>query len=165
MNKTAIITGASRGIGKASAYKLAEDGFIPVINYRTHKVEAEKIAAETGGFAICADVSDRIAVDNMIRETMKKTGRIDVLVNNAGISVLELFMYITPEQEELIWKVNVQGTYNCTRSALPFMINAKSGKIINISSMWGQTGASCEVHYSASKAAIIGFTKALAKEL
>lgn len=165
MNKTAIITGASRGIGKASAYKLAEDGFIPVINYRTHKAEAEKIAAETGGFAICADVSDRIAVDNMIRETMKKTGRIDVLINNAGISVSGLFMYITPEQEELIWKVNVQGTYNCTRSALPFMINAKSGKIINISSMWGQTGASCEVHYSASKAAIIGFTKALAKEL
>lgn len=165
MSKTAIITGASRGIGKAIAYKLAEDGFIPVINYRTHKFEAEKIAEETGGFAYCADVSDKIAVDNMIRETMMKTGSIDVLVNNAGISVSGLFIYITPEQEDTIWKVNVQGTFNCTRSVLPFMINAKSGKIINVSSMWGQVGASCEVHYSASKAAVIGFTKALAKEL
>lgn len=165
MSKTAIITGASKGIGKAAAYKLAENGFIPVINYHTHKTEAEKIACETGGFAICADVSDSTAVNNMIKETIKKTGRIDVLVNNAGISVSGLFMYITPEQEELVWKINVQGTFNCTRSVMPFMINEKSGKIINISSMWGQTGASCEVHYSASKAAIIGFTKALAKEL
>ena len=110
-------------------------------------------------------VGKYVSMEMLIEKTKETFGTVDVLVNNAGISVSGLFMYITPEQEELIWKVNVQGTYNCTRSALPFMINAKSGKIINISSMWGQTGASCEVHYSASKAAIIGFTKALAKEL
>jgi 3-oxoacyl-[acyl-carrier protein] reductase len=164
MSKTAIITGASRGIGKAAAYRLAEDGFTPIINYRKNEESALQIAEETGGIAICADISDKEQVNEMIKEVLLKTGRIDVLVNNAGISVSGLFTEILPEEEELIWKVNVQGTFNCTKAVLPFMINAKSGKIINISSMWGQTGASCEVHYSATKAAIMGFTKALAKE-
>jgi 3-oxoacyl-[acyl-carrier protein] reductase len=101
----------------------------------------------------------------MMKTAAERCGGIDVLINNAGISVSGLFTDITLEQEKRIWEVNVMGAMNCARYALPFMLNRKYGKIINISSMWGQTGASCEVHYSASKAALIGFTKALAKEL
>lgn len=163
--KTAIITGASRGIGRAVAYALADEGYFTVINYRKNQETAEKIAYETGGVAICADISDKEQVDRMTAEVLAKAGRIDVLVNNAGVSISGLFTEISPQDEQLIWNVNVQGTINCTKSVLPSMINQKKGNIINISSMWGQTGASCEVHYSASKAAIIGFTKALAKEV
>lgn len=101
----------------------------------------------------------------MMRTAAEKCGGIDVLVNNAGLSLSGLFTDITPEQEKRIWEVNVLGTMNCSRYAIPYMLNGKYGKIINISSMWGQIGASCEVHYSAAKAAVIGFTKALAKEL
>lgn len=165
MKKTALITGGSRGIGAAVALKLAEEGFITVINYMSSKSAAEKIAEKTGGFAICADVSDICQVRDMIDTINDRTGGVDVLVNNAGISVSGLFSDITTEQEQKIWSVNVGGVFNCTKAVLPYMINKKYGKIINISSMWGQIGASCEVHYSASKAAVIGFTKALAKEL
>ncbi|MGN1480400.1 elongation factor P 5-aminopentanone reductase [Porcipelethomonas sp.] len=165
MVKTAVITGGSRGIGRAVVYSLARDGFIPVINYVKSREAAESIAKETGGIAIQADVSDYAHTEKMIETAVKQTGRIDVLVNNAGISVTGLFTDITPKQASDMWNVNVQGTFNCTKAVLPFMINKKRGKIINISSMWGQTGASCEVHYSASKAAVIGFTKALAKEV
>lgn len=165
MKKAAIITGASRGIGRAVAYRLAEDGYIPVINYLKSREKAEKIASETGGMAFCADTADSSAVKNMIDTACKKTGGIDVLVNNAGISVSGLFTDITPEQEQRIIDVNLKGVLNCTRHAVPYMISRKKGRIISISSMWGEVGASCEVHYSAVKAAVIGFTKALAKEL
>lgn len=165
MKKTALITGASKGIGAAIALKLSEEGFFTIINYNRNREKAEKIAKLTGGIAVQTDVSDFEQVKEMVSFILKETGGIHVLVNNAGISVSGLFTDITQEQQEKIWKVNVEGTFNCTKLVLPDMINRKQGKIINISSMWGQSGASCEVHYSASKAAIIGFTKALAKEV
>lgn len=165
MKKTAIITGASRGIGKAAAFALAECGYIPIINYVKSRDKAEYIAEKTGGIAFCADVSDSEAVRKMADISYNKFGGIDVLVNNAGISVSGLFNEISPEQEQRMIDVNIKGVFNCTRHVLPYMINAKYGRIINISSMWGEVGASCEVHYSAAKAAVIGFTKALAKEV
>lgn len=165
MKKAAIITGASRGIGKAVAYALANAGYIPVINYLNSRDSAEQIAAETGGIAFCADVSDSDSVKRMTETAYEKCGGINVLVNNAGISVTGLFTDITPEQEQKILDVNLRGVFNCTRYAVPYMVRQKHGRIINISSMWGEVGASCEVHYSATKAAVIGFTKALAKEL
>ncbi len=165
MKKTALITGASRGIGAAIALKLAQDGFFTVINYFSSKEPAEDIAKQTDGIALQTDVSDINQVKKMLETIKNKTGGIDVLVNNAGISISGLFTDITPEQEQRIWEINVNGVLNCTKAVLPYMINKKYGKIINISSMWGQVGASCEVHYSMTKAAVIGFTKALAKEL
>lgn len=165
MKKTAIITGASRGIGNAIAIALAEAEYIPVINYLKNRNEAERTAKEVGGIAVCADVANSSDVKEMVETVIKKTGGIDVLVNNAGISVTGLFTDITPIQEERILDVNIKGVFNCTRHVLPHMIKQKHGKIINISSMWGEIGASCEVHYSATKAAVIGFTKALAKEV
>ena len=165
MIKTALITGASRGIGAAIAAELAREGFMTVINYKSSDEAAERIAVQTGGIAIKADVSSREQVSWMVKIVNEKTGGVDVLVNNAGISVSGLFTDITDEQEEMLWNTNVQGVFNCTKAVLPYMINKKHGKIINISSMWGQVGASCEVHYSAAKAAVIGFTKALAQEL
>ncbi len=165
MNKTALITGASRGIGAAIALQLAKDGFTVFVNYNSSKDSAEKIAAQANGFAIKADVSDAEQVNEMLEIITKQTGGVDVLVNKAGVSVKGLFNNNTSKQEEKLWGINVQGVFNCTKAVLPHMINQKCGKIINISSMWGQVGASCEVHYSASKAAVIGFTKALAQEL
>lgn len=165
MKKAAIITGASRGIGKAAAYALAKEGYIPIINYLKNRESAEKIVEEIGGMAYCADISDREAVKKMVEDAYNKYGGIDVLVNNAGISASGLFTDITPEQEQHIIDVDIKGVFNCARYAVPYMVKAKKGRIINISSMWGQVGASCEVHYSAAKAAVIGFTKALAKEL
>lgn len=165
MKKTALITGGSRGIGAAIALKLSQEGFNVVVNYCSNCEAAEEIAKKTGGFAVQADVSDRQQVEDMIKLINEKTGGVDVLVNNAGISVSGLFTDITPEQEQRLWGINVGGVFNCTKAILPYMINKKQGRIINISSMWGQVGASCEVHYSASKAAVIGFTKALAKEV
>lgn len=165
MKKAAIITGGSRGIGKAIAIRFAEDGFIPVINYLESRSEAEVLAKLTGGVAICADVSDLKSVKKMTDWVYNKFGGIDLLVNNAGISITGLFTDITPQQEQRIIDINIRGVFNVTRCVLPYMIRAKSGKIINISSMWGQSGASCEVHYSTTKAAVIGFTKALAKEV
>lgn len=165
MKRAAIITGASRGIGKAAAYALAECGYVPVINYLKNREMAEVTANETGGIPFCADVSDPAAVKNMVETAYNKLGGIDVLVNNAGISVSGLFTDITSDQEQRLIDINVKGVFNCTRCVLQYMIRKKKGSIINISSMWGEVGASCEVHYSAAKAAVIGFTKALAKEV
>lgn len=165
MKKTALITGGSRGIGAAVALKLARDGFIPVINYLSSRERAEKVAADTGGIAFSADVSDMEQVMDMINTVNKKLGGISLLVNNAGISYTGLFNDITLQQEKRLWDVNVGGVFNCTRAVLQDMIRNKAGSIISISSMWGQVGASCEVHYSAAKSAVIGFTKALAKEV
>ena len=162
--RNVLITGASRGIGAACAREFAENGDRVFINYNSSKDAAEKIAAETGAILIKADVSNYDEVKRM-REIIGGCGRLDVLVNNAGISQIKMFTDITESDWDNMFSVNVKGMYLVTRAFVDDMIAAKSGKIINVSSMWGVTGGSCEVHYSASKAAVIGFTKALAKEL
>ena len=170
MNKTAVITGASRGIGKATAIEFARNGYNVLANYNNSEKEAmelEKMLTEEG-YSIKvfkADVSKSSEADAMIEYCLKEFGGLDVLVNNAGISQDKLFTDITDEDWERMMSVNVTSVFNCSRKALKHMIWEKSGSIINITSMWGETGGSCEVHYSASKAAIIGMTKALAKEV
>ncbi|MDP4118612.1 MAG: SDR family oxidoreductase, partial [Bacillota bacterium] len=118
-----------------------------------------------GGIAVKADVSKEKEAELVIDEALKCFGTLDVLVNNAAIAQQKLFTDITGEEWDRMFEVNVKGAFNCTKAALKYMIKEHRGKIINISSMWGVTGGSCEVHYSASKAAIIGMTKALAKEV
>ena len=170
MNKTAVITGASRGIGKATAIEFARNGYNVLANYNNSEKEAselEKMLTEEG-YSIKvfkADVSKSSEADAMIEYCLKEFGGLDVLVNNAGISQDKLFTDITDEDWERMMSVNVTSVFNCSRKALQHMIWEKSGSIINITSMWGEIGGSCEVHYSASKAAIIGMTKALAKEV
>lgn len=165
--QTAFITGASRGIGRAIAQKLAEDGFRVIVNYCTSEKEAKKLINELNNtfciecVALQGDVSDRLQVEAMFQQA----GGVDVLVNNAGIAQQKLFTDLTERDWDRMFDINVKGMFHCCQCALPYMIHQKRGKIINISSMWGQVGASCEVHYSAAKAAVIGLTKALAKEL
>lgn len=170
MCKTVLITGASRGIGKESAILFAKSGYNVVINYLNSEKSALELCDslsiyQNNYIAIKADVSDANQVDKMIDFATNTFGTIDVLVNNAGIAQQKLFTEISSNDWDTMFNINVKGVYNCCRKVVPLMIQKKSGKIINISSMWGITGASCEVHYSAAKAAIIGFTKALAKEL
>ena len=170
MSGTVIVTGASRGIGKACALAFGKSGADVIVNYTRSKEKAEEVCEEIsklGGRALpfCADVADRKAVDEMIAFAHSNFGSISTLVNNAGIAEQIMFCDITEEKWDRMFAVDVKGVYNCIQAALPDMIHNKSGRIINISSMWGITGASCEVHYSAAKAAVIGMTKALAKEL
>lgn len=168
MNKTVLITGASRGIGKAMVYAFAEQNYNVILNYNKSADEAEKIAKELSHANILlqkADVSIKSEVNSMIINALDKYKKIDVLINNAGIAQQALFSDITEEMWDRMFDINVKGTYNCIQAVLPNMIHNKYGKIINVSSMWGITGASCEVHYSASKSAVIGLTKALAKEV
>lgn len=159
--KTALVTGGTGDIGQAICRKLSEDGYYVIINYLHSDEKANKLANDISGKALKFDVSDRNEVENI----SKITGKIDLLINNAGISEIDLFTGISHEKSARIMNINLNGTLNCSRAFLPSMIHNKSGNIINISSMWGQVGASCEVDYSATKAGIIGFTKALAKEV
>lgn len=158
--KKALVTGGSGGIGQAVCRKLAQDGYFVYVNYSKSREKAEKLAGEICGQAVGFDVSDISAM----RGVAENIGNIDLLVNNAGISEINLFDKVSDERVNEILGINLMGTLNCSRVFLPEMIRKKSGCIINISSMWGQCGASCEVDYSASKAGVIGFTKALAKE-
>ena len=158
--KKALVTGGSGGIGEAVCRTLAEDGYFVYIAYSSSEEKARKLAAEIGGEAVGFDVADSAAV----KKAAADIGALDLLVNNAGISEIDLFTSISEEKSSRIMSVNLIGAMNCARCVLPDMIHRKSGCIINISSMWGQCGASCEVDYSASKAGLIGFTKALAKE-
>ena len=159
--KKALVTGGAGGIGEAICRRLAADGYYVYINYNNSKEKAEKLASEINGQAVQFDISDNDAV----KKAVESIGHIYLLINNAGISEIDLFTSVDQKKADKILDINLKGTMNCARAVLPSMINKKSGNIINISSMWGQCGASCEVDYSASKAGIIGFTKALAKEV
>ena len=167
--KTALVTGGAKGIGSAICRALAIDGYKIAINYNRSQTEAvdlkNELSAITEVEIFKADVSDSKQVKEMFSEIEKVFGGVDVLVNNAGIAGQMLFTDITDEMWQKMINVNLSGAFYCCREALKFMINNKSGRIINIASMWGETGASMEVHYSASKAGLIGLTKALAKEV
>ena len=168
--KTVLITGASRGIGRATAVAFAQNGYDVAVNYNKSSEAAEKLCSELEQCGVKAksfqaDVADRNAVNEMVQQIEADFGKITVLVNNAGIAEQALFSDISEEMWDRMFDVNVKGAYNCTQAVLSHMIHNKYGRIINVSSMWGISGASCEVHYSASKAALIGFTKALAKEV
>lgn len=170
MNKTVLITGASRGIGKATAIAFAKSGWNVAINYLSSEANATALISaldEDGAnvMAFRADVSDKAQVKQMVEAVLLRFGTIDVLVNNAGIAQQKLFCDLTDSEWDRMFDVNVGGVFHCSQAVLPDMIQRKSGKIVNVSSIWGMVGASCEVHYSASKAAVIGLTKALAKEL
>ena len=169
--KKVIITGASRGIGSAVAIAFAKQGYSIVLNYNNSKEKALALAKtirdsyNVDVLAVKADVASSAQVNEMTEKVLEQFGSIDILVNNAGIAQQKLFTDITDEDWRRMLDINLTGVFNCCRSVLPCMIRNHSGAIVNISSMWGQTGASCEVHYSAAKAGIIGLTKALAKEV
>lgn len=170
MNKTVIITGASKGIGAATAILFAEKNYNVVLNYNESYESAAILARSLSSRNLSvttmkANVANRLEVELMIKETVYKYGSVDVMVNNAGIACQGLITDIDEYDTDRIFDINLKGVYNCCRAVTPVMVNQKSGKIINISSMWGQVGASCEVAYSAAKAGVIGLTKALAKEL
>lgn len=170
MPKVALITGASRGIGRATALRLAKDGYIVAMNYCTNEraaVQAAQVlsAFDKDGILCRADVTDEAAVRAMVKAVEDTYGHIDLLVNNAGIAEQALFTDLTAAQWKRMMDVHVNGAFYTCSAVLPSMIRRKSGCIVNIASMWGQTGASCEVHYSTAKAALIGMTKALAKEV
>lgn len=168
--KTALITGASRGIGAATARLLAERGCAVAINYNRSEERAVALAEELRSlghtaFAVQGDVSDREQTHIMVDSVLDKFCQLDILVCNAGISWNGLLGDMTEADWRRIFAVNVDGMFHCCQAVLPHFISRKAGKIVTVSSMWGQVGASCEVAYSASKAAVIGFTKALAQEL
>ncbi len=161
----AVITGGSRGIGRATVEIFTELGWDVAFCYRYDDAAAESVVANTGAFAYKTDVANIGEVDLFITAVIERFGRIDVLVNNAGIALEGMFCDITDSEWRSLCDVNLGGVMNCTRAALPHMISAKSGRIINISSVWGIVGGSCEVHYSATKSALVGMTRALAKEV
>ena len=169
-NKVALVTGSSRGIGAAIAIKLAEDGYDICVNYLEHKDRALSVVDKIksmGRDAICvkADVADRQQVENMVSEAKACLGEIDLLVSNAGIAGQVQIQDITMERWKRFFAVNVDGAFNSIQCVLPYMLREHRGSIITISSMWGLRGASCESAYSATKAALIGFSRSLANEL
>ena len=160
MIKNALVTGSGRGIGAAIARALHRNGWQLTLHYCTRRKEAEALARELGCPVVQADVSDPRQAEALIQSA----GPVSLLVNNAGISHFGLLTHQTDEEWDRILAVNLTGVRNCCRAALPDMVRAKQGTIINIASMWGLAGASCEAAYSASKAGVIGLTQALAKE-
>lgn len=170
MPQTVLITGASRGIGAACACRFATAGYNVMIHYHQNKTAAQAVLQKiqkSGGHAaiFAADLADAKQAEALVSATEELFGGADAVVNNAGIALFKMFCDTTGEDWNRIFSVNLAGAVNVTRAALPYMIHQKKGRIVNLSSIWGITGASCEVAYSASKAAVIGFTKALAKEL
>ncbi|MBQ3100699.1 MAG: 3-oxoacyl-ACP reductase FabG [Clostridia bacterium] len=163
--KKVIVTGGSRGIGAACVEYFAERGHRVAFIYKSSDERAKELSARTGAFAVKGDVADPESATNAMKTALETLGGVDILVNNAGVSQFRLFDEITEEDWHTVIETNLGGAYRCARIACPYMIRQKNGSIINISSMWGITGASTEVHYSASKAGLIGMTKALAKEL
>jgi 3-oxoacyl-[acyl-carrier protein] reductase len=168
--KTALVTGSSRGIGAATAAILAENGYSVCINYIERRDKAEELEASlrSRGCSVIshmADVSDPDAVNTMVRRIESELGYVTLLVNNAGIGEQHQFQDISPELWKRMFDVNLGGCFNSIRAVLPHMLHEHSGSIVNVSSIWGNHGASCEVAYSCTKHAIIGLTRSLAAEL
>ncbi len=160
-----LISGGSRGIGRSCVERFAKDGHRVVLLYRSDSDSAERVCRITGATAIMCDICNSTDVHNAVEKATEILGGIDVLVNNAGISDICFFDSITDEQWRNMLDTNLSGAFYLCREVSKQMIARKSGNIINIGSMWGKVGASCEVHYSASKAGLRGLTMALAKEL
>jgi 3-oxoacyl-[acyl-carrier protein] reductase len=168
--KVALVTGASSGIGRNIAVELVKSGAIIAVNYNRNEegaVETLRLIKETGGYGIIVkgDVSSYETAKNMIDQVVNKLGSIDILVNNAGISKIGLFIDMNETDWDELIDIDIKGVINCSHYVLKHMLKQKRGSIINISSIWGNIGASCEVVYSATKGAVNSFTKALAKEL
>lgn len=159
-----LVTGGTGAIGSAIAAEFAKTDDV-IITYNSREEQAKRLCAELHCSAVQADVSDHASAQNAVDKVLRDHGRIDVLVNNAGISQIKLFTDITPEDWQNVMNVDLNGVYNMTHAAVRSMINRKSGAIVNISSVWGVYGGSCESAYSAAKAGVIGLTKALAREL
>lgn len=169
-DKVAIVTGASRGIGRATALALASEGANVVVNYASSQEAADKVVAEitamgSQAIALPADVSQADQVDNLVNAVMEKWGRIDVLVNNAGITRDTLLLRMKLEEWQAVIDLNLTGVFLCTRAVSKIMLKQRSGRVINITSVAGQMGNPGQANYSAAKAGVIGFTKTVAKEL
>ena len=170
VNRTALVTGGSRGIGRAISLKLAAAGYDVAVNYCTNAEAARKVVEEIvlqGGraMAVQADVADGTAVTAMVKEVETQLGPVSLLVNNAGLSWSGLFQDMEYDIWRQLFAIHVDGAYHCIQAVLPQMLREKEGCIVNISSIWGLRGASCEVGYAAAKAAQIGLTRSLAAEL
>ncbi len=168
-NKVVVITGGSRGIGKATALEFGKLGYKVMIIYKESTELAKRVVDEIKSFgaeaeAFKCDVSIKEKVDETFELIYKKYGFVDILVNNAGIADMSLFTDIDEKAWDNIFNVNVKGVFHCCKAVLPSMISEKTGNIVNVASVWGEVGASLEVHYSATKGAVISMTKALAKE-
>ena len=167
--RTAVVTGGATGIGAASVKLLCERGFRTAIIYHTSEEKAFALSSFLvskgyDAFAVRADVTDPEQVKNMVGTVLAHSSSIDVLVNNAGVDHWQLFDTVTDEQWRRVIDTDLSGTFHCCREILPVMLRQKYGRIVNVGSVWGQMGASCEAVYSAAKAGVIGLTKALAKE-
>ena len=163
--KTVLITGGSRGIGRAMVELFSREGYSVAFTYKSSKEQAEELALSTGALAIAADSSIDEQIKRAVALTEEKLGPVYCLINNAAISSFDLFCDISLEKWNEMLAVNLTSAFLYSKLVLPSMISRHAGRIINISSVWGICGASCEVHYSTTKAALIGMTKALAKEL
>ena len=164
-DRTVLISGGDRGIGAAAARAFYRAGYRVAILYHCNAEAADALQKELPGVtAVQCDVASRASCELAFRAAEQALGRVDVLVSNAGIAQQKLFTDITPEEWQHMLDVNLTGAFHLCQLALPGMIRRKAGRILTVSSMWGQTGGSCEVHYSAAKAGLIGLTKALAKE-
>lgn len=168
-NKTAFITGASRGIGKAIAYRLAGAGADIAgvdVNFEELKAVMDELSKDTGRktIAINADVGDNVSVDTAVSETVKAFGRIDILVNNAGITRDNLLLRMNNEEWDSVIRINLTGTFNCTKAVIRGMVKNRSGRIISIASIVAEMGNAGQANYAASKAGIIGFTRTIARE-
>lgn len=167
--RTAIVTGGAKGIGAAAVRLLCQRGLRVAIHYHTSEEKALALSSFLvskgyDAFPVRADVTDPRQVENMVQTVISRCGSLDVLVNNAGVDHWQLFDTVTDEQWRQVIDADLTGVFHCCRAALPQMLRQKYGRIVNVASVWGQVGASCEAVYSAAKAGVIGLTKALAKE-
>ena len=163
--KTVLITGGSRGIGRAMVELFASRGYSVAFTYLNSEEQAKTLAEATGAIAIKADSASEADVISAVQAVRERFGDVDCLINNAGVSSFSLFTDLTLEDWNRHLAINLTGSFLYSKAVIPGMVAKKSGRIINVSSMWGITGSSCEVHYSTAKAGLIGMTKALAKEL